>query len=120
MIIALLLSTTLFGPADRTITLGDDGVLRWEDSGNGVALFGVNIYPAFYADAQELKARDLDIRAEIGRISTNSRLGFDLIRVHCFDREFSTADGALVEENERLALMDHLIAEAKARGSTRC
>jgi len=116
LIIALLLSTTLFGPADRTITLGDDGVLRWEDSGDEVTLFGVNTYPAFYAEYQEMKARGLDIRAEIeSDLDQLARLGFDLIRVHCFDREFSTADGALVE-NERLALMDHLIAEAKARG----
>ena len=95
-------------------------MLRWEDSGNEVALFGVNIYPAFYAEYQELKARGLDIRAEIeSDLDQLARLGFDLIRVHCFDREFSTADGALVE-NERLALMDHLIAEARHGASTQC
>lgn len=116
MVATLLLATTLLGPADRAVVQGDDGVLRWRDSGEEVALFGVNYYPAFYAEYQELKARGLDIRAELeSDLDQFVRLGFDLIRVHCFDREFSTPEGGLVQ-NEHLAVMDHLIAEAKARG----
>ncbi|MBD3174183.1 MAG: cellulase family glycosylhydrolase [Armatimonadia bacterium] len=116
MLTALMLATTLVGPADRPITLDEEGTLRWADSGEEVALFGVNYYPPFYAEYQELRARGVDIEAELERdLDQFVRLGFDLIRLHCFDREFSTPDGGLVE-NDHVAVLDHLIAEAKERG----
>lgn len=114
MLIAL--TALLLSPADRTVVLDKGGVLRWEDDGTEVALFGVNYYSPFCIDYSKLKAIGADIREVTERdIAQFSRLGFDLIRIHCFDREFSRPDGGLVE-NEHLALLDHLIAAARARG----
>lgn len=112
----LLLLATLAAPADDLARVGPDGVLRWERAGTEVALFGTNYYPAFYAENKEMTERGLDIRAVIeSDLDQFVRLGFDLIRVHCFDREFTTPEGALVD-NEHLRLLDHMIAEAKERG----
>ena len=48
--------------ADRSISL-KEGVLRWRDDGEEVALFGVNYYAPFYCDYSGLKAKGVDHRA---------------------------------------------------------
>ena len=109
-------SATLAAPADRPATLGEDGVLRWSDTREEVALFGVNYYVPFAIDYQRIQARGLDHRQAIGDdLEHLRRLGLDALRLHCWDREISDREGNLLD-NEHLELLDFLVAEAKARG----
>lgn len=112
MTVLLFLAT----PADRDIVIDDAGVLTWENSRSEVALFGVNYYAPFVFEYSELTQRGIDIHDVIDRdLDQLARLGFDLVRIHCFDREFSDAEGGLIQ-NDHLELLDYQIAESKKRG----
>jgi hypothetical protein len=103
-------------PAERPAVLGKDGVLRWQDTRQEVALFGVNYYVPFAMDYELLKRRQLDHRQAIrDDLEHFRRLGLDVIRLHCWDREISDRQGNLLD-NEYLALLDYLLAEARKRG----
>ena len=106
----------LCAPAERTALVDGEGVLRWEDDGGEVALFGVNYYVPFSIDYRVIETRGLDheqtIRDDVAHFA---RLGLDVIRLHCWDREISDHEGNLVD-NRHLELLDLLIAECKARG----
>ncbi|MBT3291226.1 MAG: cellulase family glycosylhydrolase, partial [Victivallales bacterium] len=103
-------------PAERPAVLGKDGVLRWQDTRREVALFGVNYYVPFAMDYELLKRRQLDHRQAIrDDLEHFRRLGLDVIRLHCWDREISDRQGNLLD-NEHLALLDYLLAEARKRG----
>lgn len=102
--------------ADRTAGVGADGVMRWTDDGTEVALFGVNYYTPFQWNYRDVAALGLDHERVIERdVQHLARLGLDAIRLHCFDREISDAQGNLLE-NDHLRLLDALIARAKDRG----
>lgn len=80
------------------------------------ALFGVNYYAPFSVDYDGLKARGLDVPSEMRRdIAHLRRLGLDYLRLHCFDRQMSAADGHLIE-NDHLAMLDELIAICASNG----
>jgi hypothetical protein len=102
-------------PANRTIVCRD-GVLRWKDDGREVALFGVNYYPPFSINFQDLATagadREQTIRDDVAHFV---RLGLDMIRLHCWDREISDPQGNLLD-NEHLRLLDFLLAECKRNG----
>lgn len=101
--------------ADRTADVRG-GVLRWQDDGAEVRLFGVNYYPPFSIDYEALKARGLDPETAIREdLAHFVRLGLTAIRLHCWDRQISDREGNLVD-NEHLRLLDFLIAEAARRG----
>jgi len=103
-------------PADREARVDGQGVLRWQDTAEEVALAGVNIYTPFSADYRgllELGADHKDaIRQDVAHLR---RLGLDVIRVHCFDREISDAQGNLTD-NIHLELLDDLIAVCRDNG----
>lgn len=91
------------------------GTLR-DGDGAEVALFGVNYYAPFSVDYDALKAKGLDIPSEMRRdIAHLRRLGIDYLRLHCFDRQISSADGSLLE-NDHMAMLDELIAISAANG----
>ena len=102
-------------PADRAVVC-KEGVLRWADTGDEVALFGVNYYPPFsinYRDLQQIGADHEQVMAQ--DIAHFVRLGLDLVRLHVWDREISDRAGNLVE-NEHLRLLDALIHKCKQQG----
>ena len=102
--------------ADRTAAVDAEGVLRWTDDHSEVALVGVNYYPPFSVDYRQLTDLKADIKAEMRRdVAHFRRLGLGVVRIHCFDREFSTADGGLVD-NHHLELLDDLIDLCAANG----
>jgi hypothetical protein len=115
-LVGIVVSLPAFAePATRLASV-QDGVLRWQDDGSEVALFGVNYYVPFSIDYQLLKERGLDheqaIRDDVAHFQ---RLGLTAIRLHCWDREISDRQGNLVD-SEHLKLLDYLIAECKQRG----
>jgi len=103
-------------PANRTALVDENGILRWQDSGEEVALFGVNYYAPFSIDYYQLKSLGISIEETIDRDLLHlARMGLDLIRLHVWDREISDREGNLID-NEHLRLLDYLIAKAKERG----
>lgn len=102
-------------PADREVIL-DQGLLRWKDMRQEIALFGVNYYTPFHWNYADLKAIGADpeqtIRTDLAHFR---RLRLDLLRLHVFDREISDRQGNLLH-NEHLRLFDYLIDQARRRG----
>lgn len=102
--------------ADRTARVDGDGVMRWTDDGGEVAVFGVNYYTPFALDYRVIGERGYDRKETIRRdVAHFRRLGLTAMRLHCFDREISTRDGALID-NDHLDLLDYLIAECASNG----
>ncbi len=103
-------------PANRQACVDAQGVMRWIDDGGEVAVFGVNYYAPFALDYRELKERGCDVKEAIRRdVVQFRRLGLNAIRLHCFDREFSTREGAFVD-NDHVDALDYLIAECASNG----
>ena len=87
---AVVATTAHCAPADRLAVVDRGGVLRWQNDNSEVALFGVNYYVPFSIDYRVLADRGLDHEQAIGDDVTHFvRLGLDVIRLHCFDRDFS-------------------------------
>ena len=103
-------------PADRQARVDAQGVMRWTDDGSEVAVFGVNYYAPFALDYRVLRERGHDIKETIRRdVAQFRRLGLTALRLHCFDREFSTREGAFVD-NEHVDALDYLIAACASNG----
>ena len=95
--------------AGRLAKVDAEGVMRWTGGGGEVALFGVNYYPPFTVDYKAIKAQGLDFSQVMREdVAHFRRLGLTCIRIHCFDRQFSTHEGAFVA-NHHVALLDELI-----------
>lgn len=111
------LAASAFGAsADRLIKMDDHGVLRWQDDGGEVALFGVNYYTPCQWNYRDIKALGLSHEKVIEQdVAHFARLGLDALRLHVFDREISDRDGNLLD-NDHVRLLDWLIAKAKERG----
>lgn len=106
---------TTMSPA-HTARVDAQGVLRWQDTGAEIALFGVNYYTPFWHNYPDLKTIGADHRKVIDQdVAHFARMGLDALRLHVFDREVSDRDGNLLD-NEHLQLLDYLIARAKERG----
>ena len=102
--------------ARRLAQVDAQGVLRWQDNQEELALFGVNYYTPFWHNYPDLKSVGADHRRVIDQdVAHFARMGLDALRIHVFDREVSDRDGNLVD-NEHLLLLDYLIAQAQARG----
>jgi hypothetical protein len=102
--------------ANREARVDAGGVLRWTDDASEVALLGVNLYTPFTIDYAELCRLGLDPRQSLrDDVAHLRRLGLDCLRVHCFDRQISDAEGNLLD-NEHLALLDFLIDECRRNG----
>ena len=102
-------------PVSRQAHVDAQGVMRWDD-GSEVAVFGVNYYAPFALDYRVLRERGHDVKETIRRdVAQFRRLGLNAIRLHCFDREFSTREGAFVD-NEHVDALDYLIATCASNG----
>jgi hypothetical protein len=102
--------------ADRWAGVDPQGVMRWQDTGQEVALFGVNYYTPFWHNYPDLKEIGASHKQVIDQdVLHFARMGLDALRLHVFDREVSDEEGNLLE-NEHLDLLDYLIAHAKQRG----
>lgn len=112
----VVLSVLSHGAADRLMSVDSEGVLRYQDNGEEVSLFGVNYYPPFSSDYAMLKARGFDHKAAIHQdLAHFQRLGLTCLRLHTFERQFSDKDGNFID-NVHVDLLDYLIAEASKCG----
>ncbi len=79
-------------------------------------LWGVNYYAPFALDYNELSRRGVDHRTAMrDDVAHFRRLGLDLLRVHCFDRQISRRDGSLAD-TVHLDLLDYLVSLAASNG----
>jgi len=102
--------------ADRSVRVDAAGVLRWTDDASEVALLGVNYYAPFSVDYAELERQGIDHKQTIrDDVAHFRRLGFGCVRLHCFDREFSDAEGRFID-NRHVELLDFLIDECRRNG----
>lgn len=103
-------------PERVPVVVDAEGVMRWTDSGQEVALFGVNYVTPFahgyrahgYVGVDRRHAIDVDV-------DHLARLGLDAFRIHVWDRQISDREGNLVE-NDHLDLLDYLIHGLSERG----
>ena len=92
--------------ADRLARVDEAGVLRWQDDGGEVALFGVNYYTPCQWNYRDIKALGLSHEKVIEQdVAHFARLGLDALRLHVFDREISDRDGNLLD-NDHVRLLD--------------
>ncbi|MBR6058973.1 MAG: cellulase family glycosylhydrolase [Victivallales bacterium] len=115
LLVYTLAAVAAFGEANRLMDVDAEGVLRYRDNGEEVALFGVNYYPPFSNDFAALKARRFDHKEAIRQdLAHLQRMGLTTLRLHCFEREFSDKDGNFID-NEHVDILDYLIAECAKR-----
>ncbi len=105
-----------FTQQDDHVSVDDQGILRWNPSGDEVFGFGINYTVPFahaFRSAQKLGIDPEEaIRHDVYHFA---RLGFDLYRVHVWDCEISDTLGNLLE-NEHLRLFDYMLHEMQERG----
>lgn len=108
---------TQTSPAGRAVKVDEQGVMRWRDTGEEVALFGINYcvpsgytYRAIgYIEASHQEAIEQDV-------AHFARMGFDAVRLSFWgDWQACDKEGNLID-NEHLRLLDYLIYKAKQRG----
>jgi len=104
-------------PADRSATVDANGVLRWQDTGKEVTLFGVNYCAPSASSYRMIKKTGIQHEQAIDKdIAHFARMGLDAIRLSFWgDRECSDEKGNLID-NHHLQLLDYLIYKAKSRG----
>ncbi len=113
---ALVSPTTTAAQQADSLAVDPDGVMRWTDFGDEVALFGVNYSPSFAFGYRAIESIGADHRAAIDADAAHlARLGLDAYRIHVWDREISDRDGNLVD-NDHLALLDYTIARFQQHG----
>jgi hypothetical protein len=103
--------------APRPVYIDGEGVIRWRDNQEELALFGVNYcLPSGYsyrAAAQTGKDLKQAVDADMAHLA---RLGLSAVRLSFWgDWENSDREGNLID-NEHLDLLDYVIARASERG----
>ncbi len=98
------------------VYVDDEGVMRWSDSDEEVALFGVNYSIPFAHGYRAINYVDADHEETIDQdVYHFARMGLDAYRIHVWDIEISDRRGNLLE-NDHLRLFDYLIMRLKERG----
>lgn len=104
-------------PANRAVTLDQDGVIRWKDDKKEVALFGANYVVTTASDYRAAGYVHGDRKKMIEEdMAQFARMGWDGIRLTFWgDWESADSAGNLID-NDHLDLLDWLIARARERG----
>ena len=91
------------------ISIGKDGIMRWQADGKEVTGFGVNYTVPFAHAYRSGKKLGVNLKEAIDAdVYQFARLGLDLYRVHVWDCEISDSLGNLLD-NEHLDLFDYLL-----------
>jgi hypothetical protein len=104
-------------PATRAVVLDREGVLRWRDTNEEVALFGANYTLPSAGDFRAAGYLGLDRKKLVDEDMAHfARMGWNALRISFWgDWENTDRAGNLIA-NEHLDLLDYLIAKARARG----
>src|SRR5579871_4345016 len=115
-ILALLPTLSLAQTGTKpAIYVDKNGVLRWQQTQQEAAFFGVNYTTPFAYAYRAHKALGVDLEKAIQQdVYHMARIGLDAFRVHVWDNEISDVSGNLLN-NDHLKLFDFLLAELKKR-----
>ena len=104
-------------PANRAVYLDNEGVVRWSDDRQEVALFGSNYVIHTASDYRAAGYVHGDRKRMIDEdVAQFARMGWDGLRLTFWgDWEASDSAGNLIA-NDHLDLLDYLIARARERG----
>ena len=104
------------GLPNGDVLVDEQGVLRWQQNKQEVALFGVNYTTPFAYSYRAQVALGVNLEKAINQdVYHLSRLGVDAFRIHVWDVEITDTAGNL-QANEHLRLLDYLVAQLKQRG----
>jgi hypothetical protein len=108
---------TAAAPATRSIIIDRDGVIRWRDNRQEVALYGANYTLPSASDYRAAGYLNADRKRLIEEDMAHfARMGWDALRLSFWgDWENADKAGNLIA-NDHLDLQDYLIAQARARG----
>ncbi len=115
--LAAIASSVQTQRADRAIFLDKQGVVRWRDNRQEVALFGANYVLPTASDYRAAGYLHADRKRMIDEdMAQFARMGWDGLRLTFWgDWEASDSAGNLIA-NDHLDLLDYLIARARERG----
>jgi hypothetical protein len=113
----LLSSIAIKAQTFRSVFQDKDGVIRWTDNKQEVALFGANYCLPSACDYRAAKYVGGDLKKMVDEDMAHfSRMGWDALRLCLWgDYENSDSLGNLVN-NDHLNLMDYVIFKARQRG----
>lgn len=115
IVLSCILQLGLAQPQAKPVYIDERGVMRWAESDEEAAFFGVNYTVPFAYGYRSHQALGIDLKEAIRNdVYHFERLGFDAFRVHVWDTEISDTLGNLLD-NEHLELFDYLIFELKKR-----
>ncbi|EDY82631.1 hypothetical protein VDG1235_2254 [Verrucomicrobiia bacterium DG1235] len=113
-VVGIALAT--LGQSAPSAYVDGEGVFRWTDTDEELALFGVNYTTPFAHAFRAHKRLGVSWKEAIDAdVYHFARLGFDAYRIHVWDREISDQQGNLVV-NEHVEAFDYLLAKLKERG----
>jgi len=102
--------------AQQLVNVDEQGVLRYSQTQEEAAFFGVNYSPPFAHSFRAINRLGKNHKKVIDQDAYHfARLGFDGFRIHVWDTEISDSLGHLVN-NEHLDLLDYMLAKFKQRG----
>lgn len=114
-ILAAVMHCAAQQPAVPTIYVDKQGVIRWSDTRQEAAFYGVNYCLPFAHGYRAVNYLGKDHKASIDRdVYHFARLGFNAYRIHVWDVEISDSVGNLLT-NEHLDLLDYLVAKLRER-----
>jgi hypothetical protein len=113
--IVFVSSIVVFSQNTKTKVYVDKGILKWSDSQQEVALFGVNYSTPFAHSYRSIKKLGLSHKQAIDLdVAQLARLELEAYRIHVWDREVSDSLGNLLK-NDHLDLLDYLIYKLKEK-----
>ena len=99
-----------------TVYVDGHGVMRWSDTREEAAFYGVNYCLPFAHGYRAMNYLGIDHKEAIDRdVYHFARLGFNAYRIHVWDVEIADSVGNLLE-NEHLDLLDYLVGKLRERG----
>ncbi|MCW9706064.1 hypothetical protein [Fodinibius salsisoli] len=94
----------------------EDGVMRWEPSGEEVSLFGINYYTPYSQTYRGINTVRKDHKKAINEDTYHfARMGMDAFRTHLYEIEITDSLGNLLN-NHHLDLHDYTIHKMSERG----
>lgn len=117
LLLVLVCSLTVMAQKPRTVYQDKEGVVRWSDNKQEVALFGANYCLPSACDYRAAKYVSNDLKKMVDEDMAHfTRMGWDALRLCLWgDYENSDSLGNLVN-NDHLNMMDYVIFKAKQRG----
>ena len=116
LLLSIGLAAALRADEPASTYVDPDGIMRWTESHEEVAQFGVNYTIPFAYSFRAHKRIGVPIEKAIDADTYHFvRLGLDAYRVHVWDREISDPDGNLLV-NDHVRALDYLLAKLEERG----